>query len=86
MKNHIQNFGKNINARETKTIYYLILFLSSFAVSTISATYVLFLLSQGLDLLQVNLVNVAFMVGIFIFEIPTGAYADNFGRRKSLVI
>src|SRR3989344_3387604 len=86
MKNHIQNFGKNINARETKTIYYLILFLSTFAVSTISATYVLFLLSQGLDLLQVNLVNVAFMVGIFIFEIPTGAYADNFGRRKSVII
>lgn len=86
MKNHILNFSANVSAGETKTIYYLLLFLSSFATNTISVTYVLFLLSQGLDLLQVNLVNVAFMVGIFIFEIPTGAYADNFGRRKAVII
>ncbi|MFW0862642.1 MAG: MFS transporter [Candidatus Komeilibacteria bacterium] len=50
-----------------------------------TAIYVTYLLSNGLDLLQVNLVNVAFMVSVFILEIPTGAIADLFGRKVSFV-
>ncbi|MDP3965050.1 MAG: MFS transporter [bacterium] len=48
-------------------------------------SYVLFLMSQGLDLFQVNLVNTAFMVTVLVMEIPTGLFADAFGRKKSIV-
>lgn len=86
MENGVTNFSRDVRAKDIRAVYYLITFISSFSVSTVSATYVLFLLSQGLDLLQVNLVNLAFMTGNFIFEIPTGAYADYFGRKKSVIL
>lgn len=77
----------NLNMkRDVKSVYYLLTFLFEFAAGLTSATYVLFLLSRGLDLFQVTLVNLSFMIGIFIFEIPTGAYADYFGRKKSVIL
>ena len=72
--------------KDVKSVYYLLTFLFEFAAGLTAATYVLFLLSQGLDLFQVTLVNLSFMIGIFIFEIPTGAYADYFGRKKSVIL
>lgn len=79
-------FSKDVNQREPKAVYYLVTFITDFAIGLVATTYTLFLLSKGLDLLQANLVNLAFMLGNFIFEIPTGAYADFFGRRKSLIL
>lgn len=52
----------------------------------IAGTYVTFLQAHGLDLLQVNLVNTAFFATLFVCEIPTGAFADIFGRKASFVI
>jgi MFS family permease len=72
--------------QDVKSVYYLLTFLFEFAAGLTFATYVLFLLSRGLDLFQVTLVNLSFMIGIFIFEIPTGAYADHFGRKKSVIL
>ncbi|HMB17464.1 MAG TPA: MFS transporter [Candidatus Paceibacterota bacterium] len=65
------------------------LFLSvahKFAISTHYAMYVIFLKSQGMNLLQINLVNLGFFLTIFLFEIPTGAFADVFGKKKSFVL
>ncbi len=50
------------------------------------ATYVTFLIWRGLDLFQVNLVNVVFFTTMFFFEVPTGAFADRYGRKKSYII
>lgn len=86
MQNHILGFSNNIRLKDPKAVYYLLSFLINLAASLTFATYVLFLLSKGLDLFQVMLVNLSFMIGIFIFEIPTGAYADYFGRKKSVVL
>ncbi|MDO8638866.1 MAG: MFS transporter [Candidatus Daviesbacteria bacterium] len=86
MQNHILDFSKNVLTKDVKSVYYLLSFLITLAASLTFATYVLFLLNNGLDLLQVMLVNLSFMVGNFIFEIPTGAYADYFGRRKSVIL
>lgn len=55
-------------------------------MSIISAIYVTFLIHNGLNLFQVNLVNAIFFATLFICEIPTGAFADIFGRKKSFVI
>lgn len=86
MQNHILGFSNSVRLKDPKEVYYLLSFLINLAASLTFATYVLFLLSRGLDLFQVMLVNLSFMVGNFIFEIPTGAYADYFGRRKSVIL
>jgi len=49
------------------------------------ATYQMFLKSHGLSLLEINLVNLCFMASNFLLEVPTGAVADIFGRRQSVV-
>ncbi|MFA7193938.1 MAG: MFS transporter [Candidatus Paceibacterota bacterium] len=71
-----------------KTIkeYYLLVFLNSASMGFIASTYAMFLISNGLNLFQVNLVNFVFFLTLFIAEIPTGAFADVFGRKKSYLM
>lgn len=76
----------NIKTRDVKTVYYFLTVMRDLTVGYVSATHALFLLSNGLTILQMNLVNTVFMMGTFVFEIPTGAYADFFGRKRSYVI
>lgn len=53
-----------------------------FAIFFHAATYVTYLMERGgLNLLEVNMVNLGFFVTLMLFEIPTGAVADAFGRR-----
>ena len=73
-------------AKEVKEVYYVLIFLSNLIMGLTATTYVIFLLSKGLDLLQVNIVNMCFMLSIFFLEIPTGAFADHIGRRKSILL
>ncbi len=74
---------------DTKTVrqYYLLSFLASAGgMQIISAIYVTFLMKNGLNLFEVNLVNAVFFTTLFICEIPTGAFADIFGRKSSYVV
>ncbi|MBP6888086.1 MAG: MFS transporter [Candidatus Pacebacteria bacterium] len=66
--------------------YYVLIILTRCGISIITATYVMFLLSKGLNLFEVNLVNVVFFTTLFICEVPTGAFADVFGRKASFVL
>lgn len=66
--------------------YLILTGLFNLGTSMAVATYVTFLMWRGLDLFQVNLVNVVFFTTMFFFEIPTGAFADRYGRKKSYVI
>lgn len=61
-------------------------FLLSLSHAFFFATYQLFLLSHGLNLLEINIVNMFFMGSVFLLEVPTGAFADVFGRKKSIVL
>ena len=66
--------------------YYLLSCLfSAGGMQIISAVYVTFLIKNGLNLFQVNLVNTAYYLTLFVCEIPTGAFADIFGRKTSFV-
>ena len=78
--------SQNIRAKDVRTVYYLVTTLRDLAMGFVASTYALFLLSKGLSIFQMNLVNTAFMLGNFVFEIPTGVYADFFGRKKSYII
>ncbi|MEK7584626.1 MAG: MFS transporter, partial [Patescibacteria group bacterium] len=57
-----------------------------FGTSFTMSTYVLFLLSMGLILFEVNLVNFTYFTTLFLFEVPTGIVADVFGRKLSYVL
>ncbi|MFA5870859.1 MAG: MFS transporter [Candidatus Paceibacterota bacterium] len=50
------------------------------------ATYVMFLLSRGLSILDASLVNTAYAVALTLAEFPTGIIADTWGRKASFVI
>lgn len=73
-------------AKKTVSIYLGILFCFNFSMSFFFATYVLFMTEAGLSLMQVSLVNAAYMLTCFSMEIPTGSIADNYGRKLSFVI
>lgn len=48
--------------------------------------YPIFLLSRGLDLFEMNVVLMTFFIATALFEVPTGAVADVYGRRISFVL
>ena len=66
--------------------YYGIIFIFELALSFFFSIYAIFLVSHGLSLFEVNLVNCVFMLGCFVFEVPTGAFADGLGRKQSFII
>jgi len=72
--------------RQTMICFRWLLGLYVFAQTLHSATYVLFLQHHGLNLFEVNLVNFCFFTTLFAFEIPTGAFADVFGRKPSFLM
>lgn len=65
--------------------YLILTGIFNFGASFIMGTYGKFLETRGLNLFEINLVNVAFFTSMFIFEVPTGAFADRYGRKKSYV-
>ncbi len=60
--------------------------LFTLATSLIWAVNTLFLLSAGLDIFTVMVVNAAFTVGQLAFEVPTGVVADTIGRKASFLL
>lgn len=67
--------------------YFLLSLMNSFAHSCFTATYVTFLMSRGgLNLFQIGMVNFVFFGTMFLMEIPTGAFADCFGRKTSYLL
>lgn len=53
------------------------------AASLIWSVNTLFLLDAGLSISEVFVANALFSVGMVVFEIPTGVFADTLGRRVS---
>jgi MFS family permease len=76
----------NLKNREAVTVYYIGNFLGDLTVSLHFAIYAVFLAQSGLNLLQVNTINFVYMISIFLLEVPTGAFADALGRRRSILI
>jgi DHA3 family tetracycline resistance protein-like MFS transporter len=57
-----------------------------FGLSFTFGSYTLFLRSLGLSLFEINLVNFIYMGSGFLLEVLTGALADMFGRKKSVIL
>lgn len=67
-------------------VYVVGLVLLKSGVGLIVPIYPSYLRHFGLDYLAINLVNMCFYAGIFIFDIPSGLFADHFGRKKSVIV
>jgi len=65
--------------------YITLIFIMGFSQAFFFAIYQVFLVSRGMNLLQINIINAFFMASVFLLEIPTGSFADVFGRKKSVV-
>jgi len=70
----------------TERTYYLVYALYSFSWSFIGPMYALFLLSRGLDLFQTSAVPAVYWIVSFVFEVPTGAFADVAGRKTAFML
>jgi MFS family permease len=70
----------------TERTYYLVFGAYTFSSFFIGPIYPLYLLSRGVDLFQANAVLAVYLITVFVFEIPTGAVADRFGRKTSFLL
>jgi MFS family permease len=70
----------------TERTYYLVFALYNFSWSFIGPVYALFLLDRGLDLFQMSAVPAVYWIVSFVFEVPTGAFADLAGRKTAFLL
>lgn len=66
--------------------YYAVWWVYSFAGGFLFATYPLFLRARGLNQFQMNGVMAVYFVTILLTDVPTGAFADAMGRRRSFLL
>jgi MFS family permease len=66
--------------------YYTVWGLYSFAGGFLFGVYPIFLHSRGLNQFQINSVLATYFVVLFLTDVPTGAFADLLGRRRSYVL
>jgi MFS family permease len=66
--------------------YYTVWGMYSFAGGFLFGVYPIFLHSRGLSQLQINSVLATYFLVLFLTDVPTGAFADLLGRRRSYVL
>ena len=66
--------------------YYTVWGMYSFAGGFLFGVYPIFLRSRGLSQLQINSVLATYFLVLFLTDVPTGAFADLLGRRRSFVL
>ncbi|MGC2303813.1 MFS transporter [Candidatus Binatus sp.] len=66
--------------------YYTVWGMYSFAGGFLFGVYPIFLHSRGLNQFQINSVLATYFLVLFLTDVPTGAFADLLGRRKSFVL
>ncbi|MEI6528961.1 MAG: MFS transporter [Candidatus Falkowbacteria bacterium] len=77
---------KNLSSSSAGRTFLILSFLIMFSVSFSFATYIPFLVARGMNLWQINVINCFFMATIILMEMPTGSFADKFGRHRSITL
>ncbi|AUX27277.1 MFS transporter [Sorangium cellulosum] len=65
--------------------YHVVGALRGLSLGLFSPLWVAYLYSRGMDLISIGLLGTLFEAVKFIFEVPTGALADHWGDRRSLL-
>jgi MFS family permease len=66
--------------------YYAVWSMYSIAGGFLFGVYPIFLHSRGLNQFQINSVLAIYFIVLFLTDVPTGAFADLLGRRRSYVL
>jgi MFS family permease len=74
-----------MSEKKILTVFYSINAFFTLSASLVWGINTLFLIEAGLSMYQVFMVNSAFTIGMALFEIPTGVFADTLGRRFSFL-
>jgi len=81
-----QSEGTGAMLRDITRRYYAMWWGYAFAGGFLYGVYPLFLRSRGLDQFEINSVLACYFVVMFLTDVPTGAFADAMGRRRSFVL
>ncbi|CDM69965.1 putative transport protein [Clostridium bornimense] len=74
----------NNKLKRNVNIDYIYCFIKNFDIS--SAIWVLYMVHKGLPLWQIGIVEGIFHIASFLFEVPSGALADLFGRKNVIIV
>lgn len=77
------NIDLEKNIKRNVKIDYVYCFMKNFDIS--SAIWVLYMVYKGLPLWQIGIAEGIFHVASFLFEVPSGALADLFGRKNTII-
>ena len=67
--------------------YYTVTSLRAFFIQIVSTLNAIYYVTQAdLNALQLVLIGTIMEVSVLLFEMPTGLYADHYGRKKSLAL
>jgi MFS family permease len=66
--------------------YFAVWWVYSFGGGFLFGVYPLFLRARGLNQLQINSVLATYFIVTFLTDVPTGAFADALGRRRSFML
>jgi MFS family permease len=79
------NFARKpaYNLRHITRRYFMVWWAYSFGGGFLFGVYPLFLRARGLNQLQMNSVLATYFMVTFLTDVPTGAFADALGRRRS---
>src|SRR6516164_9911990 len=74
------------NVRHIMRRYFAVWWAYSFGGGFLFGVYPLFLRARGLNQLQMNSVLATYFMVTFLTDVPTGAFADALGRRRSFML
>jgi MFS family permease len=74
------------NVRHIMRRYFTVWWVYSFGGGFLFGVYPLFLRARGLNQLQMNSVLATYFMVTFLTDVPTGAFADALGRRRSFML
>jgi MFS family permease len=66
--------------------YVILQFLRQMPTAMVASTYAVFLMGKGMSLSDLGLVGLSFSIFLLVAELPTGYFADRFGRKNSMIV
>jgi len=73
-------------SKETVKNFSFISFLSTFGFGFSNPIAILFFMAKGFTVFEAGLILAVMNLACAMFEIPTGAFADSYGRRRSAIV
>jgi len=74
------------NKKHLTWIFYINAFISYLYNGIIGPLFIIYLLAININPAQIGIILAAQRISIIIFEVPTGIFADRYGRKKSILI